>query len=113
MNIKLLSRSDRFYLNQRYSFSVNGDYVLVKVSTCRKVTPYKKLTPIKIVTKVRVITISVKALTLWERAYIGRYSPIDIQNAINALVISSREASDEAIAEMLEIISKKDAQVAF
>lgn len=105
MNIKVLTTNERLYLNRRYSFSVDGNSIFVKVNDFKRVTAHPIGEKINLRSSVRQrLVLSNEALTLWREMYIGKRSPIDIQNAINFLKVSYQEVTNEAIEKALKQI---------
>lgn len=50
----------------------------------------------------RKISISEKAINLWLKKYLNKYSLIEIQNAINTLLVTYQDLTDDNISSQLE-----------
>lgn len=110
MNIKVLTKTERTYLNERYTFILSDNHVHVKVNEYSRITVHSLNESINITSKLRRMTLSSQAIHIWAKKYVAKYSLIDVQNAINYLKVSYQEVNDESIDNALKSIDKKDAE---
>jgi len=105
-NIRLLTKDERRYLNQKYSFDVENGNVLVKTINYGKVTKHPLDKPFVINTIVRKLTISVEALAIWSKDVYkkldNQFTLIDVQNVVNMLTVSYQEITSQAVISVLK-----------
>lgn len=108
-NIKLLTKKEREYFKEHYNFELQGNVLLVNCIGYGRVVAHPIDKQFSILSKVRKITISVDAIRLWiEKFKETKYNVVDIQNAMNALLIGYQPTDYNDIKNQLEIIEKKD-----
>lgn len=108
-NIKLLTKDERQFFHDNYSFELQGNFILVKFKNYGRVVAHPINKQFSIVSKVRKITISVEAITLWiEKFKDSKYTVVDIQNAMNALIIGYQPTAYDEVKNQLTIIDEKD-----
>lgn len=104
-NIQVLTQDERTYLNNKYDFDVKDDVLIVKVKDYGRVTVHDMNCKFSLNAKVRKITISPEAIQMWHKKFKGKYSLIDVQDAINQLVVTYQTPSDEDVGEQLKILN--------
>lgn len=110
-NIKLLTKDERKFFHDNYTFEHQGNCILVKFKDYGRVVAHPIDKSFNIVSRVRKITISTNAISLWiEKFKDTKYSVVDIQNAINALIIGYQHTEYEEVKTQLNIIDDKDTQ---
>ena len=108
-NIKLLTKDERQYFHDNYTFELQGDFVLVKFTSYGRVVAHSIFEPFSIVSKVRKITISVNAINLWKDKFMNsKHTLIDVQNAINALTIGYQATDYDEVNAQLNAIDEID-----
>ena len=105
-NLKALTQEELDYIKDSYQFDVYDKYIVVSCSV--NGTMYNRKTlhdidkPFFLTTKVRKITITVQAINMWLEKYKDRYSLIEVQNAINFLIINYQPLTDEEMEKQLK-----------
>ncbi len=107
-NIKILSKEELDYLVEKYSFRMLNPTVLgVKTSSCARENIHSILESFTINTPIKRITITPMAINYWiklgDKAHL-----IAVQNAINVLMITYQDISENAI---LKQIKKNSTQI--
>ena len=111
-NIKLLTKDERQYFRDNYSFELQGNFVLVKFKNYGRVVAHSIFEPFSIVSKIRKITISVNAINLWKDKFMNTdTSLVDVQNAMNALTIAYQATDYTDVKNQLDAIKKNDEKV--
>lgn len=106
--IRLLTKFELAYFNEMYSFEQSGDLILVKTRNINRTTvhPIDKGFSLRM-SNSRRLNISSQAVKIWiDRFKDSKYSIIDIQNAMNALIISYQNLRYEDVISQLKVISK-------
>ena len=101
-NIKVISSSEMEYLNSRYSFSIEGNQILVKIKNYNRVTAHPANASFSLNTKVRKLDITPEAVKLWNDSFKDKHSLFEVQNAINILISTYQTPSFEEVAEQLK-----------
>lgn len=101
-NIKALTDDELKFVVERYEFSDMGDSVLVK--TGNRHTLHSKDTGFSLLLPIgrRRIKITPKAIGLWLDGYKNKYSLIEVQNAINTLVVTYQSVTAENLSGQLK-----------
>lgn len=108
-NIKLLTKDERQYLNENYIFVVKDDLLLVKVKDFARTTSHDINHNFFIKSKVRKLTIITDAMKMWIKYFIdSKWTLIDVQNAVNSLIISYQEINFENVECRLRHIEEKE-----
>lgn len=108
-NIKLLSKEERQFFHNNYSFELQGNFILVKFRNYGRVVAHSIDKQFSIVSKVRKITISTEAIKLWIDKFRNTpYTIVDIQNAMNALIIGYQPTAYDEVKNQLTIIDEND-----
>ena len=111
-NIHILTEDERKYFNEKYTFVVKDHAVLVKVKDYDRTTAHPLTQKFTLKTILRKLTISVEALQLWSERFHKKYKStttnddvytlIDVQNAINMLIVSYQSISFENVYDILK-----------
>lgn len=100
-NIRILTKAERDYFNKKYIFEIIDNKILVKVKDYNRITAHEISKNFSLNTKLRKLTISKEAIKLWSEKFYGKYSLIDVQNAINQLLITYQLPSEKEIEQQL------------
>lgn len=101
-NFKLITNEEIEYLNEKYSFDISGNKILVTPTGFNRVTAYDIDSAFRLNTKVRTVTISPEAIRYWIDKYQNKYSLFEVQNAISALLILCQDINEENIDNVLK-----------
>ena len=101
---KLLLSHELIELKNKYSIKLINDNVLVAVNTRNQTTIHKLGKKFNLRVNDRKFTISEQALDLWSND-LNLYNLIDIQHAINTLLINRQETSYENIKKLLKKVN--------
>lgn len=108
-NIRLLTKDERKYFNDTYIFVLKSDVILVRTKEFRRYTSHPIDSDFSINSKVRKIKISKEAIELWSKSFIdSKWSLIDIQNAVNSLIITYQQITYDAVHRQLVRIDEQD-----
>lgn len=108
-NIKLLTKDERKYFKDNYHFSIKDDFILVKFNDYGRVVAHPIYEDFNISSKVRKIKISKEAIALWMNNFQNTdFSVIDVQNAMNSLLISYQATDFEDVKAQLNLIKSKE-----
>lgn len=111
-NVHILSADDHKYFNDKYMFIINGDSVLVQIKDYNRTTAHPLDKSFALKTLVRKLTISKEALSIWSTNFYRNqkyqtitkedmYTLIDIQNAINMLIVAYQAITFENVLDVL------------
>jgi hypothetical protein len=92
-NTRVLTLDELKYFNDRYTFSYMDNYLLVHCSVLNKRTFHDMSKGFSLKSPVRKITISKDAMKIWKDNYAEEYSLIEVQNAINTLMITYQDVN--------------------
>jgi len=111
-NIHILAKDELEYFNGKYEFSIKDDAIVVKIKDYDRATVHPLNQKFSLKTIIRKLTISVEALNLWSNNFYKKvkdyktgqdlYSLIDIQNAINKLIVSYQDITFESVLDVLK-----------
>lgn len=101
-NTKVISYDDMLFLNGKYDFEIDGSSILVKIKDYNRVTAHPVNNTFSLNTKVRKIDITPQAIRLWDSKYKNKHSLFEVQNAINILISTYQEPSDDDIDDQLK-----------
>ncbi len=108
-NIKLLTKDERKFFNDNYLFDVKDDFILVKLKDYGRIVAHNANEDFSISSKVRKIKISKEAIKLWKDNFINTDTTlIDVQNAMNALIIAYQATNYSDVKNQLDIIKQND-----
>lgn len=103
-NIKVLNDDEMAFINDRFIFEIKGDLILVSSKKMKRATAHKKTESFDLnfkFGKQYSWMISSLAIQIWEYGD-KTYSLIDIQNAINKLLVMYQEPSQEDVLKLLK-----------
>lgn len=96
-NIKALTNDELKFVVSRYEFQSVDNYVIVhcnnKNTIHDKSTAFSLLLPLER----RRIKITTRAIDLWDKKYLNKYSLVEVQNAINTLIVTYQNPNEENI----------------
>ena len=104
-NLRALTDEELLYLTQNYHFENLGKYIVVSFTgDSRKTkTVHDSSEGFSISSKVRRINISKDAIDLWADGYdYEGYSLIEVQNAINTLIVTYQDLTKEGLDSQLK-----------
>ena len=108
-NIKLLTKDERRYFKENYTFSIKDDFILVKFNNYGRTVAHSIDEDFSIASKIRKIKISKEAIKLWMTKFQNsEYSIVDIQDAMNALTISYQPTDFDDVQSQLDMIKQND-----
>jgi len=111
-NIKLLTKDERQFFKDNYIFTVKDDVVLIQFKGYGRIIAHSTNEDFSIASKVRKIKISKEAIHLWQTKFKDMgYNLVDVQNAMNALIISYQAIDEQDVKNQLNIIKEKDDKV--
>lgn len=105
MNVKILTRQELQYFKQKYRFELKEKSFLVYVNGYNRVTEHLLDRRLNIVSSSRRIIVSIEALSFWREHFYGKFSPIEVQNAMNFLKISYKEIDKDAILKTMKALN--------
>lgn len=110
-NVRLLTKTEREFFKKNYSFQLKDDVLLVKFKSYGRIVAHPINKRFSILSDVRKITISPEAMQLWiDKFKDTNYNVVDVQNAINSLVIGYQGTDYVDVKQQLEFIDKTDAK---
>lgn len=111
-NIKLLTKDERKFFKDNYSFNVKDDFILVKFRDYGRIVAHDANEDFSIASKVRKIKISKEAIKLWKEKFVNTdVTLVDVQNAMNALTIAYQATDYSDVKNQLDIIKQNDEKV--
>lgn len=111
-NIKLLTKDERRYFKENYTFSIKDDFILVKFNSYGRTVAHPVDEDFFIASKIRKIKISKEAIKLWmTKLQNSEYSVVDVQDAMNALTISYQPTDFDDVQSQLDMIKQNDEKV--
>lgn len=96
-NIRILNDVELHTLNSKYSFKYEGGVILVSTSNYSKITAHTLDKKFYLNTKIGKMTITVEAIKQWVENFKDKYSLIDVQNAINTLIVTYQQHTTSEI----------------
>lgn len=102
-NIRLLTKEEIEFFKNEYSFEIYGKYLLVSTKSYKRTVTHDLNKDFFISSKKRKITITKETLKLYKESFSNTYL-IELQNAINALIISYQDINEDSIKEQLTLM---------
>lgn len=103
-NLKILSDDELKYLTDRYIFGTaivdNMKYIVVKCKDYNRMVLHEITHKFTINSPIKRLTISKEAIDLWLNHF-NNYSLIEVQNAINSLIVSYQDLTFDDILSQL------------
>ena len=106
-NLKALSLEELKYFLDRYNIDLIENYIVVTCKTLNRKTLHDLDKGFPLSTSIKKINITKQAIDIWRKSYIGYYSLIEVQNAINTLIITYQNVNDSQIKEQLKRTKSK------
>lgn len=102
-NIRLLTDSEYERLTSKFIFGIKDDKISVMTTSNSRVTLHDIGKPFHInAKKIRKICFSLDAIEIWKTLYKDGYPHlIDVQQAVNKLIITYQEVTEENVKKML------------
>lgn len=106
-NTKALTSSELDFVLSKYEFELVGDYVIVKANQRKTLHDKHQDFSLLLPLERKRVKISTRAIDLWERKYIGEYSLIEVQNAMNALQVMFQSPNEANVDDWLKRAKSK------
>lgn len=108
-NIKLLTKDERKFFKDNYSFSIKDDFLVMKFKNYGRFVAHPINEDFNISTEVRKIKITKEAMKLWKEKFMDTdVNVVDVQNAMNALTISYQATDYDDVKNQLKVIEDND-----
>lgn len=101
-NTKALTDSELKFLVGRYIFELVENYVVVNCNNKKTIHPRDEGFSLLLPLQRRRIKITKQAIDLWCENYIDKYSLLEVQNAINTLLVTFQSISEVNVKSQLE-----------
>lgn len=101
-NLRALTNEELSYIAKNYTFTLQGDYVIVQKVNYGLKTLHPIDKSFSIRTSMRRVTISKEAIDLWITQFKNQYSLIEVQAAISRLIVTFQDLSTIQIAKQLK-----------
>lgn len=101
-NIKLLSDIERKELKARYYFELEGDCVITRLHGYSRATAHSAQEKFSILTPIRKVTFTPTAVQYWSNLGTSNYHLLDVQQAVNMLIITYQPMSIESVKKILD-----------
>ena len=97
-NLKALNKEELDYLNDKYTFELlENKYIVVHCKGYNRKVLHELDQSINLNTPIRRILINPETIRLWIENFKAEYSLLDVQNAINSLIITYQDVNLEDI----------------
>ena len=96
-NIKALTNDELKFVVSKYQFELFENYVVVCTNGRRTLHDKTKGFSLLLPLGRRRVNISTKAIDLWTKKYVEKFSLIEVQNAINTLLVTYQNPSDDNV----------------
>ena len=101
-NIKALTNDELKFVMDKYKFSLSGDFVIVSTNGRNTLHDKAKGFSLLLPLERRRVKITAKAIELWIERYSDEFTLIEVQNAINTLVVTYQALTLQNIQGQLE-----------
>ena len=103
-NIKILTKKELSFLNEKYSFIIDDTKIIVKVNNYDRATTHNIADGFLLTTTIRRIKISSEAINMWINLTNKKIkcSLFDVQNAINTLTVLYQHCNEDNVIEQLK-----------
>ena len=101
-NTKALTNDELKFIVDKYEFSLFQDFVVVSTNNRKTLHDRTKGFSLLLPLARRRVKITPKAIELWIENYMSKYSLIEVQNALNTLVVTYQSLSKDNINAQLE-----------
>ena len=100
--VKPITYSEFEFINGKYKFELMGDYVVVHTMDSARATLHRKDKSFILNTALRKLTISKRAMALWEEYFNPEFTLLEVQYAINSLVVTYQDVTVDDVLNILE-----------
>ena len=100
--VKPITYSEFEFINGKYKFELMGDYVVVHTMDSTRATLHRKDKSFILNTALRKLTISKRAMALWEEYFNPEFTLLEVQYAINSLVVTYQDVTVDDVLNILE-----------
>lgn len=101
-NIKALTSEELDFVVAKYKFDLFNDCIVVTTNGRKTLHDMNESFSLLLPLERRRIKITKKAIDLWVKRYYEKYSLIEVQNAINTLIVTFQNPNEENIDGQLE-----------
>lgn len=98
----MLTKKELDFLNDKYSFTISGNDVVVECNNLKRRILHSANESFSLNTQIRRITITKETISLWKNIFKDQYSLLDVQNAMNSLLVTYQPTSVENIQQVLK-----------
>lgn len=110
-NVKALNDLELHYIKTKYSFELQGDYIYVSYTEYNRKVVHSINENFILSTKVRKVTVTKDAIEQWIKYYKDDYSLIEVQNAINILIVTYQPVNKENIDLQLTRFKERETEI--
>lgn len=101
-NLKALLPEELEYINLKYNFEILEDkYIVVSCNDYNRKTLHNANKSFILNTSIRHITITLDAINYWKNNFKENYTLMDVQNAINELILTYQDVSIKSLNKQL------------
>lgn len=101
-NVRLMTENELILLKKRYKFTIENNKIVVRTSIRSRETLHDIDKPFAInVKKVRKICFSQDAIQIWKSLYEEEANLLEVQQAVNKLVITFQDITLDNVKEIL------------
>ena len=101
-NTKALTNDELKYILGKYQFNLVGDYILVLANGRKTLHDKTKGFSLLLPLERRRVKIGTDAIDLWINKFMEKYSLIEVQNAINTLIVTYQKPTNQNVEGQLE-----------
>lgn len=106
-NLQLLTRDDLIYLNNKYTFDIKDDFIIVSNTDYTRLTCHDINKKFSLNTKVKKVTITPQAIEIWKNCRnkdTGKsdFTLFEVQDAINSLILTYQQPIEEYVKKELQ-----------
>ena len=101
-NVRALTKNELDFLNEKYSFELLDRYIIVSCKGLNRKVLHEIDKSFSLNSPVRKINISREAIDMWINNFKDECSLIDVQNAINSLIVTYQDISISDIKKVLK-----------
>lgn len=106
-NLRALSLEELKYFNDRYTFKCLDNYLLVHCTVLNKRTFHDMSKSFSLKSPLRKVTIQKDTMKLWKEKYMEDYTLIEVQSAINNLIITYQDVNESQLDRELKKLKSK------
>lgn len=101
-NVKALTNDELKFVLSKYEFELLGDCVVVKSNHRKTLHAKDESFSLLLPLERRRLKITKKAIDLWSTSFINEYSLVEVQNAINVLLVTSQPVKETTVSQELK-----------